>query len=118
MGENHHDEKTGQTSQVRGGYEGYHNRASTTSDRGSRSSSEIAQPVGEVGINGTNWPRRNNARGMLGGILAQLILDTQNQLGDARDSIAREQRKVEQLEERLCNLQQLQEMQKVETTEN
>lgn len=116
MGENH--EKKGQTSQIRGVNEGSDDFIATTGDRRSRRSGESPQSIREVGIDSPDRSRGNSPRGLLGGILAQLILDTENQLGDARDSIAREQRRIEQLEEKLRNLQQLQEMQKVETTEN
>lgn len=66
---------------------------------------------GTLGANSQNRARRTITVRLLGGIIAQLIEETEDQLGDARECIAKYERTVQKLSRRLENLKRLQELQ-------
>ncbi len=67
---------------------------------------------GTIGIDYQDWVRRNSlVGGFPGGIIAQLIEETEDQLGDAQACIARVQKEIEKLHRRLENLKRLQALQ-------
>lgn len=68
---------------------------------------------GTIGIDYQDWVRGDSLiRGCsTGGIIAQLITETEDQLGDAQACIARVQKEMEKLHRRLENLKRLQALQ-------
>lgn len=68
---------------------------------------------GTVRANYQNWVRGNSSFGgdSPGGIIAQLIEETENQLGDAQACIAKMEKDMEKLHRRLENLKRLQALQ-------
>ncbi len=71
-----------------------------------------SQPRRPIRVDSANWPRGNLVIvELLGGIIAQLIQQTMDQLGDARECIAYYELECEKLEKRLETLQRLQQIQ-------
>jgi hypothetical protein len=66
-----------------------------------------------IGIDYENRVRRDSPFRirLVGGIIAQLIEETEDQLGDAQVCIARVQKEMEKLQRRLANLKRLQALQ-------
>lgn len=67
--------------------------------------------IGPLRVDRPYRTRRDKNRAVLGGIIAQLIEDVEDQLGDARECIANQEKRIARLERRLDGLRLLQELQ-------
>lgn len=107
--------KKGQKTQVRRANQGCNGDIASKGDSGVRSVGPDTQPIGTLRVDRPDRVGRNRTRFVLGGILAQLIDETEDQLGDAQECIAREKRRIAKLQQKLDNLKQLQELQEDNT---
>lgn len=114
MGEMNGEEKRSQA-KVQRTDQGCDDYAASERDRESRLISSDPQFIGTLRVDRPNRLRGNTARVLLGGIIAQLIDETEDQLGDAHQCIATYQRRIAKLEKRLENMRRLQQLQEDQT---
>lgn len=109
MGENNEKEN-----EVRGTRERRDNDSPSIGSPGTGCNGGDVEIVGAVGTGSQNWARTSLLRNLAGGVVSQLITQIEDQLGEARETIAKEERKIEKLNQRLLQLRRLQESEKTE----
>jgi len=114
MGEMNGEEKRSQA-KVQRTYQGRDGHVASERDRESRLISSDPQFIGTLRVDRPNRLRENTARVLLGGIVAQLIDEIEDQLGDAQECIATYQKRIAKLEKRLESMRRLQELQDDQT---
>jgi len=98
----------GQKKQVQRANQGCHGDIATDCDRSLGCARTNSEPIKPLGVDRPYRTGRNRARSLLGGILAQLIEEATDQLGDALECIAKQEKRVAKLQRKIENLKQLQ----------